>query len=112
MPFATKEQYNAWKRKNYLKHREKELERKKRYHAAEAGKKVLTDSVARYRERYPEKQKARWILQAAIQRGTVKRMPCDVCGNPKSQAHHDDYDKPLEVIWLCALHHNEHHRKS
>lgn len=27
----------------------------------------------------------------------------------KANAHHDDYAKPLEVRWLCALHHQRHH---
>lgn len=45
----------------------------------------------------------------AIKNGTLKRMPCQVCGNPKVEAHHDDYDKPLEVMWLCQKHHRARH---
>ena len=32
-----------------------------------------------------------------------------VCGNPKTDAHHKDYMKPLKVIWLCRLHHSRMH---
>ena len=41
----------------------------------------------------------------------IKRKPCEVCGNLRVHAHHDDYYKPLEVRWLCVKHHNELHVK-
>lgn len=44
----------------------------------------------------------------AIKRGVLVRQPCEVCG-AKGLAHHDDYTKPLEVRWLCPLHHARHH---
>jgi hypothetical protein len=53
---------------------------------------------------------ARKKLRYAVKIGKIKRKPCEVCGDPNSQAHHDDYDKPLEVRWLCQSHHNEAHR--
>lgn len=43
-------------------------------------------------------------------KGTLKRQPCEVCGR-KGEAHHEDYKKPLEIIWLCHKHHGEKHRK-
>lgn len=37
---------------------------------------------------------------------------CSVCGtNEKIEAHHPDYNKPYDVLWLCALHHKEWHRQ-
>lgn len=41
----------------------------------------------------------------------IKRKPCVICGSPKSEGHHEDYDKPLKVIWLCNKHHRLRHRK-
>jgi hypothetical protein len=35
--------------------------------------------------------------------------PCEICGNPKVDKHHDDYAKPLEVMWLCRRHHIQRH---
>jgi hypothetical protein len=32
-----------------------------------------------------------------------------VCGRTRSHAHHDDYSKPLDVIWLCSTHHRSRH---
>ncbi len=31
------------------------------------------------------------------------------CGHEEVEAHHVDYDRPLLVVWLCALHHNQIH---
>jgi hypothetical protein len=59
--------------------------------------------------RYPEKVKARKVLNRAIANGTIKRGTCCVCSEMNAQAHHDDYSKPLEVKWFCALHHKQHH---
>ena len=55
------------------------------------------------------KQKARWTVQNAIVAGKLERLPCEVCGVEPAEGHHDDYDLPLEVRWLCKLHHDEHH---
>ena len=55
--------------------------------------------------------KARKILNNEIRSGRIQRLPCEVCGDLKSQAHHHDYSKPLEVTFLCQLHHIEAHKK-
>jgi hypothetical protein len=59
----------------------------------------------RYREANQDKRRARRALYYALESGRIKRQPCEVCANPKSQGHHDDYSKPFDVRWLCALHH-------
>jgi hypothetical protein len=38
-------------------------------------------------------------------------MPCEVCGDPQTHAHHDDYSKPLDVRWFCPRHHREEHAR-
>ena len=69
---------------------------------------------AEYQQRVsdPETRKkvfARARLRRAITLGHIKRQPCEVCGDPKSHGHHDDYSKPLDVRWLCHAHHCEAH---
>jgi hypothetical protein len=39
------------------------------------------------------------------------KQPCSICGGTKSESHHDDYAKPLEVLWFCRRHHHAHHEK-
>ena len=71
----------------------------------------VTQLSAEWRRRNPEKAKAHSKVAREIRAGRLKRKPCEVCGSTKVQAHHDDYSKHLEVRWLCARHHSEHHRK-
>lgn len=56
-----------------------------------------------------EKYKARQAVSNALRNGKLKRLPCEVCGNKDVEAHHEDYAKPLDVKWLCFLHHRQAH---
>ena len=55
------------------------------------------------------KYKARQAVGNAIRDGLIEREPCEVCGAHDSQAHHDDYSKPLLIRWLCFVHHRLTH---
>jgi hypothetical protein len=61
----------------------------------------------RRRERFPEKEAARKAVGRAVKNGTLVKRPCELCQNPKVQAHHKDYSKPLDVQWLCFKCHRE-----
>lgn len=56
------------------------------------------------------KRAAHILVGNAVRDGRIVKAPCEICGNTKSNAHHDDYSKPLTVRWLCDDHHNEWHR--
>lgn len=56
------------------------------------------------------KRSAHLLVANAIRKGDLIKLPCEICGNDKSNAHHDDYAKPLSVRWLCDDHHKEWHR--
>lgn len=58
-----------------------------------------------------KRMNCRCYLHVYVKRGKVVKKPCEVCGNPKVRGHHEDYDKPLEVRWLCFEHHHELHQK-
>ena len=44
----------------------------------------------------------------AVERN-LEQQPCETCEALPTEAHHDDYAKPLEVHWLCSKHHYETH---
>ena len=59
---------------------------------------------------YRRRRRAVTTVNNAIRDGKLERGACEECGAPDAHAHHDDYDKPLEVRWLCTIHHSlEHH---
>lgn len=49
-------------------------------------------------------------IELAMRAGILKKQPCYFCGNLKAMAHHWDYNKPLEVQWLCHSHHQTWHQ--
>lgn len=55
---------------------------------------------------------ARWKVNRAVASGRLVKRPCVVCGSLRSQAHHHDYSKPLDVTWLCAIHHAAEHARA
>lgn len=62
------------------------------------------------RKKFPEHMNARKKVQTAVRTGKLQRQPCEICGEKKAEAHHDDYSKPLEIRWLCKKHHSEYHK--
>ena len=50
------------------------------------------------------------IIRMAKKKGEIIKQSCEICGNKDGQAHHDDYNKPLELRWLCRSHHMIFHR--
>lgn len=56
---------------------------------------------------------ARAVVNNAVKNGQLKRPNnCQECGREKRlTAHHNDYNKPLEVRWLCYECHGKYHRK-
>lgn len=63
----------------------------------------LTLEEGRYRKR------AASMLSHAVKGGF--RPPCLVCGSTsRVEGHHEDYSKPLDVLWLCRHHHLDLHK--
>lgn len=62
-----------------------------------------------YREKYPKKYFAVTSVNNAVRDGRLSKHPCEVCGDLDVHGHHDDYDKPLDVRWLCPAHHKAWH---
>lgn len=100
-------------KRRVLEHRQRNIERIRAYdrERAKTPKRRLkiTKNSERWRRENPERYKAHTAVHNAIRDGRLHRQPCENCGETKVHAHHDDYEKPLEVRWLCAVCHSEHH---
>lgn len=88
-------------------------------------KQCTRNDTTKYRELYPEayfesrlkaheknptKTSARRVVEAALKVGKLKKpSQCQGCGRSANEtrigAHHYDYSKPLDVVWLCAACH-------
>lgn len=82
---------------------------RRRYHENENRQKHAAAVSKRWRQKYPERYEAHYVVSNAIRDKRLQKMPCEICGNPQSHAHHEDYSKPLHVKWLCAAHHQRLH---
>lgn len=94
-----------WKSRNREKARAASKKSRARY-CAENKAKIAAYNKAYYWSHLDE-ARAKWQVRYAVKMGRLIRLPCEVCGSPKSEAHHDDYSKPLDVRWLCRPHHRE-----
>ena len=66
---------------------------------------------AQYAARNKKARRAKTLVADAIRRGEIQRPKrCELCSKAdRLHGHHEDYDKPLDVIWLCPSCHNRLH---
>lgn len=64
---------------------------------------------ANWRRSNPAKYDAHLAVQRAIKAGDLEKQTCEVCGAASVDAHHDQYEDPLQVRWLCRRHHTRFH---
>ncbi len=64
---------------------------------------------ADWRRANPLKYNAHLAVQRAVVAGELEKLGCEVCGHDSVDAHHDAYDEPLRVRWLCRRHHTRLH---
>jgi len=67
---------------------------------------------ARWKRLHPKEVWAQHAMRSAVKRGLLVPGPCEVCGTEPADGHHDDYDRPMEVRWLCRQHHRQEHAKA
>lgn len=102
---------NIEKIKHYDKIRSKlphRVQARKEYAKTENGKLAIKKAHQNYLKNFPLRKAAHIITNNALRDGKLLKLPCLICGG-ESEAHHPDYSRPLDVVWLCSLHHKQAH---
>lgn len=93
-------------------HRNKNIERLREYDRQRANLPRRVELRARvvkqWKAAHPDRRAAQIALGNAIRDGRIEPQPCFMCGE-KAEAHHPDYSRPLDVVWLCPPHHKQTH---
>lgn len=90
---ANREKIRARARMAYAKRPERQASRSCRYRRSHR-KRITATNKANYAKR----------------KGLLVKRACERCGSTENiDSHHDDYDKPLDVRWLCRSCHKRLH---
>lgn len=82
---------------------------KSRYAENADRRKKLGERAADWREKNPDAYKAHYAVSNAVRDGRIIKKPCLFCDDRNVHAHHSDYSKPLDVVWVCARCHHRLH---
>jgi ribosomal protein S27AE len=97
------------------KHRNKNIEKVREYDRIRAKnperQKAITSITKAWRQEDKRRIQCHSAVSYAIKTGKLVRKNCERCGNENSLAHHEDYDKPLMVNWLCQPCHKQRHKE-
>lgn len=83
-------------------------QKQQKYSKTESGKLVQYKADQERNIKFAGRRKARSMISYAIKTGKIKPLLCFVCGD-LAEAHHPDYSRPLDVVWLCKTHHKDAH---
>jgi len=109
-----------YKNKNIDKIREARIEFRDSGRQAESSRKYRKNNRDKlrianriYKLNNKHKDHARSIFYMAVSSGKIIRpSTCSKCGSDSEiEGHHEDYNKPLDVMWLCIPCHGKEHRK-
>jgi len=102
-------------KKDALKHRGKNIEKIRAYDRERAKNPERAKDASAISSEWRKSDKrlshAHNAVARAIRKGSLVRMPCERCGSKDSLAHHEDYNIPLGVTWLCQPCHKQRHKE-
>lgn len=93
-------------RQNFLRNKNKE--KLNSYYKTENGKNIIKKLNKNSSLKFPEKVLARSKLNYNVKHGKIKKpTECSICKETsrRIEGHHEDYNKPLDVIWCCTVCH-------
>lgn len=83
------------------------IKAREEYAKSEAGKKVRYKTTKKYRTKHPERAKIYRDCEKTLNNPHI----CSQCGGDiMVEAHHDNYNEPFKVRWLCRLCHRQWHK--
>ena len=91
---------------------QKKKEYMKKYR--DANKEKIKAYMKNWREKNWEKVLAHSMVKDHVDRGNIiKPSKCPICnsGEHRIEAHHADYSKPLEIVWMCQICHLAIHQR-
>jgi hypothetical protein len=83
----------------------------RRYRKHKKKRHALSDKYKKLEGPARDKYLARRKLQWAVKTGKVRKLKgCQLCWRKAVHGHHENYSKPLEVIWVCQRCHTHLHK--
>jgi hypothetical protein len=66
---------------------------------------LMANNFSRWSDLWSKEQRQlAWkLVQEALEAGELARQPSVICGALKVLSHHENYDDPLAITWLCQL---------
>ena len=101
---------SAYAKTRYIENKENIRTKSLVWKKTRRGRLLQAESKKRIRLKYPNMIKAQTAVANAVRLGKLIKQNCEICGDIKTEAHHDNYDMPLLVRWLCRKHHLEFHK--
>ncbi len=105
---CTKKDASMHRLENLEKIREYDKSRSKLPHRVQKRIEVYKE----YKLKFPERVRANIAVNNALRDKKIVKWPaCAVpdCNSKNPVAHHPDYSRPLDVVWLCQAHHRQAH---
>lgn len=79
------------------------------YRMTDAYKEAHRKALKKWDANNRERRKAQIAVSNAVRDGRLVKQLCHVCGDANVEAHHPDYSRPLDVVWLCVGRHSQLH---
>ncbi len=99
-------------REYYKNHVENYKVYRKAYYKTKQGKISHKKADLKWQKNNLKKYKASTAVNNALRAGKLFKKSCKKCGTIKDiHGHHEDYNLPLEVIWLCPSCHIRRHKE-
>lgn len=90
----------------------KRMKMRRDYQKTDTGKLNHAKACRKWIANNAIKRSAHNMVCNAVRGGELIKKPCETCGDKNVNAHHDDYELPLSVRWLCNKHHIKWHKEN